>query len=1080
MAKTTAKMVTATFAAVQVGQFFDDALKTYETFEQSMANTAAIADATLLQYEQMEASARSMGRATTKTASESADALGYMMSAGWSVEHAIEGLEPVLRLSEATQMDLAQTSDLVTNSMAALGLTVDGLSTYLDVAAVAGNVAALSAAELMESYIGVGGTMRNLNVPLEESASAIGVLANRGIKGSEAGTALNAIMINLTAGAGQAGEMMDKLGISAFDQAGKFIGLEDTLLKVNEAIEMMGDNEESANAALAAIGGKSHIDALNNLMDGLTNVRESGVTEWDEIQAATMNSNDALLNMAEMVTDTLGSAFLRLDSAADDAKISLADAFSDDLKDAINDLAEFIPFLTENFIDFSTKAGPKISKTFDAIQDGAEDAWKVMSSVGDWVIDNFDAIEVAIVGVGSAIIAYKTVEGIIGLGEAFKSMSLVLTNPWIAVLAGSAAAIVGIATAIKTAEKQAVQSNLAEHFGEIALSMEDISEVADYIVMSDSLLKVHESMSAFDDLGDIAGNIQDSIDVINKANWKVSIGMELTGDDQDSYKAEIQEYIANAQEYVLQEQYALDINLSMFSEGDLERQNIVDKLDRFYQGKYAELQELGTELNKVVTDAFNDGLLEPQEATIIAEIQGKMAEIQESLATSDFDARLKMMELQYSGVDLDSESFMALQEELADQVEKVSAEYDESLQLRISQAQVMLNDDSFDFNQQDYDAAVQEYWDDYLLTMSDLQSKSLDFQLGTITQQYSDEMQAFSDNMDAVINQYASDDYAFQWSEQQGQTLDGMIMDIYNNDISNSAKGAISELMESMQPSLEQVETLQRQYENLGQKLPETLVEAIETSDLLSAMTVLKETIGTSGDMDALIAVANNAILNDDRLSEVEENLREQGYDFSQVFADSIQTSQNSAIAPAIDGMYAFSETYLNEVFSKDFDVSSKVNINFNPAFSGLPKMPSAAQLRGYQYNMPAHADGGIFDRPHVAWFAEEGPEAAIPLDGSQNAISLWERVGQLLGVFNGGLSGGIGEQLYNGLTTYQTDNSITNDTNDSKQFIYSPNIVIEGNASREDLDESLSMSMEQFREMMEQYMAQKSRVSFG
>ena len=100
-------------------------------------------------------------------------------------------------------------------------------------------------------------------------------------------------------------------------------------------------------------------------------------------------------------------------------------------------------------------------------------------------------------------------------------MSLVLTNPWLLVLVGVAAAIVGIATAIKTAEKQAAKSNLAEHFGDIALSMEEISEAADYLIRTEGLTKVEESLAAFGELDGIADSMQDSINAINKMNWKV-------------------------------------------------------------------------------------------------------------------------------------------------------------------------------------------------------------------------------------------------------------------------------------------------------------------------------------------------------------------------------------------------------------------------------------------------------------------------------------------------------------------------------------------------------------------------------
>ena len=251
-------------------------------FEAAMSSWAATADASEGDYEKARAAAMEMGRSTSKTATESAQALEYMALAGWDVDDSVSGLPDILRLSEATGLDLARTSDLVTDSMSALGIEVQDLGGYLDVAAKANNKSNQTAEQLMEAYLGVGGTMKNLNIPIQESAAALGVLANRGIKGSEAGNALNAVMVNLTTGAGQAGKMMGKLGISAFDSAGKVIGLHETMRVVNTALS--GLNEEERNAALAAIGGKQHVDALNDLLAGLNTTGADGVTEWENFE----------------------------------------------------------------------------------------------------------------------------------------------------------------------------------------------------------------------------------------------------------------------------------------------------------------------------------------------------------------------------------------------------------------------------------------------------------------------------------------------------------------------------------------------------------------------------------------------------------------------------------------------------------------------------------------------------------------------------------------------------------------------------------------------------------------------------
>lgn len=362
IAKKAAAIAAAAWGALKIGAFVSDAVDTYSEFEQEMANTAAICGATADEYAALQAAALEMGKATTKTATECSAALGYMGLAGWSVNDSIASLEPILRLSEATQMDLATCSDLVTDSMSALGIEVSNLSEYLDVAAMANNKSNQTAQQLMEAYIGVGGTMKNLKVPIQESATALGVMANRGIKGSEAGTALNAIMANLTTGSGQAGKMMEKLGISAFDSNGNFIGLAETIQAVSVATRDM--TEEERNAALAAIGGKNHTDALNALMAGLNTTTAEGVLEWAALSQSLYESDDALATMADTVTDTLSGAMSRFGSAVDDAKIRLVQSFAPMAKDAINAVSAALPSFTDRVQGFTdmlaTDAVPRI------------------------------------------------------------------------------------------------------------------------------------------------------------------------------------------------------------------------------------------------------------------------------------------------------------------------------------------------------------------------------------------------------------------------------------------------------------------------------------------------------------------------------------------------------------------------------------------------------------------------------------------------------------------------------------------------------------------------------------------------
>lgn len=390
-----AAVAAAAWGALKIGQFVGDAVSTYADFDQAMANTAAICNATADDYARLQQAALDMGKTTTKTATESAEALGYMSLAGWDVNESIAGLEPILRLSEATGMDLATCSDLVTDSLSALNLQVDDLGEYLDVAAMANNKSNQTAQMLMEAYIAVGGTMKNLHVPIQESATALGVLANRGIKGSEAGTALNAVINNLTTGTGKAGKMMDKLGISAFDSNGKFIGLAETIRVVDEATKDM--TEEQRNAALAALGGKEHIDALNDLISGLNTTTADGRSEWEALTDDLYNADGALSTMAATVTDTLQGAISIFGSAMDDMKIRLAQTFAPAAKDAINAVSAVIPSITDRIAAagnaFVEYALPKVEAFAQNCVPALEKVGGAFAAVGAVIVDHKDLFD---------------------------------------------------------------------------------------------------------------------------------------------------------------------------------------------------------------------------------------------------------------------------------------------------------------------------------------------------------------------------------------------------------------------------------------------------------------------------------------------------------------------------------------------------------------------------------------------------------------------------------------------------------------------------------------------------------------
>jgi len=367
--KVTASIGTA-FAAVKIKDFVKDSVNTYKIYEQSMAQTASTAGIQkgTQDYEKLNKAARDAGKATSKTAAEAADALGYMSLAGWNVNQSTAALMPVLRLSEATQADLATTSDLVTDSMSALGISMDSkgknLTRYLDVIVAANNKSNQTAMQVMEAYIGVGGTFENLGTPIEESAALLGVLANRGTKASEAGTSMNSILINLKKKSGESAKAMKALGLNAYNSEGKFKGVTNVLKELDEKLKGLATQEERE-MYKDMIAGKTQVDTLNKLLQGLNTFTDDGVTELEALQKQLKNSDGALNTMADTVSNTMGMAFSRLSSATDDFKIEFISHFENSITPTIDKLANKITAITPKMGELLEKVKGKFASIKD-------------------------------------------------------------------------------------------------------------------------------------------------------------------------------------------------------------------------------------------------------------------------------------------------------------------------------------------------------------------------------------------------------------------------------------------------------------------------------------------------------------------------------------------------------------------------------------------------------------------------------------------------------------------------------------------------------------------------------------------
>ena len=411
LADAAAKLAAAAAAALSAAAGY--VVNVGQKFEASMSKVQALSGATGEDFEKLSAAAKEMGASTSKTASQAADALGYMALAGWKTEQMLSGLEPILRASEAGGMDLARCSDLVTDSMSAMGIAVDELGHYLDVVAKAQSSSNTSMEQLLEAYVNVGGSLRNLNVDIEESATLLGTLANRGKKGAEAGTALSSIIVNLIGANKSAKTAMDELGISAWDSNGNFIGLTETLELLGDTLKNL-DNDELENNFVAKIGGKTQLDTLQALLSGINE-------EYDDLFKTLNDCAGASEEAAKTMQKNLTGAMTMFGSALEGVGIEIYESFKEPLTQAVNEGTDMLSGLVSRISDGDLSGTvEKIAQSFGKLVLSVEnfainDGLPALLNFLEWIANNGDGAIAFLKGVVTYMAADKLVKPVTSL-----------------------------------------------------------------------------------------------------------------------------------------------------------------------------------------------------------------------------------------------------------------------------------------------------------------------------------------------------------------------------------------------------------------------------------------------------------------------------------------------------------------------------------------------------------------------------------------------------------------------------------------------------------------------------------------
>ncbi|MDR3363894.1 MAG: phage tail tape measure protein [Clostridiales Family XIII bacterium] len=531
-------------------------MKVFVGFDDSMRQVKATMNLTgedgAASFDKLSEAAQKMGRETRYTASDAADALNTLALAGYDTDKAISTLPKTLSLAAAGNLDMKYSAELVTDGLNALGLSTDSLDEYVDKMARTSQKSATNISQLGEATLAVAGQARIAKMPMTDMNVALGLLANSGIKGSEAGGMLQRVLMNLMDQTGPGAVKMKELGVSAFDAQGNMRPLQDILQDLNASMADMSDKARSAT-----------FDEVFNVrsVKGASALLNGAGEAWNSLAAEIDNAEGTAAQMAATMEEGVGGSLRTMRSALEGAGIT----FGNTLSPMVEKAAKSVVKITEAFQKLSPAQQETIVKTTLAVA-AAAPALK-MASAAVTAIQGVTAT-IHIMRTAQTASAAASAASAAGLGTMSKAVialnAAIKANPIGLVIGVAAAATAGIIALSVSMDKAAKAADpLWQETEDLAAKTKELTEAvaennaerekatqcaADNATVAKSLkdeivaLSEKEGISAADKelIAQKVGKLNEMLPDLGLAYDSVTNSLNLTNGEMESYIANIQ------------------------------------------------------------------------------------------------------------------------------------------------------------------------------------------------------------------------------------------------------------------------------------------------------------------------------------------------------------------------------------------------------------------------------------------------------------------------------------------------------------------------------------------------------------
>ena len=466
-------------------------IKVGADFEAAMSKVQAISGASGTSLDALTAKAKEMGATTQFSASEAAQAMQYMAMAGWKDTDMLNGIKGIMDLAAASGEDLASVSDIVTDALTAFGMSAQDSGRFADVLAAASSNANTNVGLMGYTFKYVAPLAGSLKYSVEDVALAIGLMANAGIKGEQAGTALRSTFTRLIKPPKEAADAMSKLGISVKNADGSVKPLNTTLADLRKAFSKLSDSEKAEYASMMA---------GQEAMSGFLALVNASDDDFNKLSKAIRESNGAAAGMAKTMNANLKGQIKQFQSVTESIGISIYDKFKKPLTKAFADVNGSLGDLNKSITNGELagsfdRLGESVGVLVKALADGLIVALPVAIGLFTWLVDNGDTVIAMLGGIGAGFAAFKVAAMLQAVTTALEGVSVataicnavMAVNPLFWIAAAIAAVVAGLILLWQNWDKvTAVLGTAREKFKQFGAWLRDkfmsiISPIADKV-----------------------------------------------------------------------------------------------------------------------------------------------------------------------------------------------------------------------------------------------------------------------------------------------------------------------------------------------------------------------------------------------------------------------------------------------------------------------------------------------------------------------------------------------------------------------------------------------------------------------